>query len=341
MALVGVGDVVGNRYRIRGYLGRGTYGEVWRARDEHRLHDVALKLLPGIDRRAVWREATVLTALRDEHIVEVHNADIFGDMPYLDTALARCSLDKATPVWGVEPQQAVDWIRRALRGLDLCHRARLLHRDIKPSNLFLSQSGDAQLGDFGIAESMDAHGEANPLGDDLFTAPEVLRGRNCTVQSDIYGAALSLYILLTGRSPFVGITDRGDVAQAVERGTYPSLRDLAPHVSQTLALRVRKGMHPDPSKRYPSANEFDAALALPASPRRFAPQQPHQGHERCWTIAGKGAPVSVCLTPGGTSRTRAIRVSKGAPPRTVSKHSVEVPSAKVNIRLRQVFDDYR
>lgn len=99
------------------------------------------------DRGATWPEATILTALRSEHILEVHNADVFVDVPYLDTALADCSLDKRAYPRGAEPGLATDWMRRALRGLDLCHNRGLIHRDVKPENVFMTTQGDAQLGD--------------------------------------------------------------------------------------------------------------------------------------------------------------------------------------------------
>jgi serine/threonine protein kinase len=132
----------------------------------------------------------------------VNNADVDIDVPYLDTALARCSLDAEMTPYGIEPTRAVDYLRRALRGLELCHRSRLIHRDIKPGNLFLSIGGDAVLGDFGIAAMMDSNGLAEPGGDMRIRAPELHADSRSTSRTDAYSMAVTLYALLAGRMPF-------------------------------------------------------------------------------------------------------------------------------------------
>lgn len=150
------------RYLLKRQLGQSTVGEVWLAVDTHRGQEVALKLILNRDRPAAWHEAKVLTALQSPHILQVNNADVALDIPYLDTALAQCSLDKLSEPSGAEPTQATDWLRRALRGLNLCHSRRLLHRDVKPQNLFLSLNGDAQLPSLTVARLLDGRGGFRP-----------------------------------------------------------------------------------------------------------------------------------------------------------------------------------
>jgi eukaryotic-like serine/threonine-protein kinase len=265
------GAMIANRYRLEALLGRGGYGEVWRAFDTHRSHLVALKLILHRNRTATWHEASLLTALKDEHILEVNNADVAVDLPYLDTALAHCSLDAKSMPLGVEPGLAVDWMRRSLRGLALCHRRGLLHRDVKPHNIFLSASGDAKLGDFGIAQMMDAAGTADPEGDWQIRAPELFQGVRASVASDIYSSGVTLYALIAGRLPFDGINLMSDLEAAVSAGRYEPIRDAAPHVSQELADRIRKAMSLDPAQRFATASEFDNALSLRTRARRFTP----------------------------------------------------------------------
>ena len=138
---VGNEQVLRNRrYRLVRLIGQGAFGEVWEAIDTHRSHEptleshtVALKLITTRDRGATWHEASILTALKSDHILEVNNADIFVDVPYIDTVLAATSLDKQAFPVRVEPERATAWKRRALRGLELCHQHRLLHRDVKPA----------------------------------------------------------------------------------------------------------------------------------------------------------------------------------------------------------------
>lgn len=338
MALGAVGATIADRYRLEKFLGRGGYGEVWRAHDMYRNHTIALKLLLNRDRRQAWYEASLLTALSSPHILAVNNADVAVDVPYLDTTLAKCSLDAISQPIGVEPRLAIDWTRRALRGLNLCHRRGLLHRDVKPDNIFLTLEGDARLGDFGIAALMDSAGSATPDGDPRIWAPEFYQGARSTVASDIYAAAVTLYALLAGRMPF-NQTYQADLDAAIQAGDCPDIRDLAPHVSQALADKVRQGMSLEPSERYASASLFDSKLGgLPSRQRHFAPIPAHQGHDRCWQVEGKGAAMYVCVAvPQGSPRIdiETRRVNSGT---RMTQHCDQVKMKNLPARLRKIFN---
>ncbi len=336
-----VGDLIAGRYRLEAPLGSGGYGEVWRAFDTHRRHTVALKLMKGTDRRATWHEASLLTALSSQHILPVNNADVAVDVPYLDTALAKCSLDAVSEPWGVEPGTAIDWIRRALRGLDLCHRRGLLHRDVKPHNVFLTQEGDARLGDFGVAAIMDAAESADPHGDPRIRAPEFYTGGRATRASDVYSAAVTLYALLAGHLPFAHCITMPELQAAIENGDCPDLRDAAPHVSQALADRVRQGMALVPSHRFGTAAEFDSALSLPARSRQFTPMTPHAGHERCWRAEGKGTDLDVCVLDGTKSGHKCVETRHTKSGNHVKQHCDEVKERDLPKRLRKVFNRLR
>lgn len=329
MARFSVGERLGDRYRLLDFLGHGAYGEVWRALDEHRNLEVALKLL---SQGSNWSEAVVLTALKNRYILEVHNADQFLDLRYLDTAIAAGSLDRTYPP-PVEPRLAVSYMRQALRGLELCHARGLLHRDIKPANIFYDDNGDVRLGDFGIAVSVDANGEAAARGDPRYVSPESFTG-SINKRADIYAAGVSLWELLTGRRAFPQVTN-GALRAAIEAGDLPPLRDVAPHVSLALARIVRKAMSVDPADRFASAEEFDNALgALPPRQTQIFPLIPHAGHDRCWQTAGRRK-LMVCVS--GTS----IDVRQLSSGRAVKEHCSAPPTARLESTLRSVFDALR
>ncbi|WP_337360772.1 serine/threonine-protein kinase [Mycolicibacterium sphagni] len=334
------GELVANRYHLRRPLGTGTYGEVWEARDTHLGHDVALKLMHHQDKSTTWREAHLLTALRSEHILEVHNADAEFDVPYLDTALAACSLDAVMAPYGIEPTRAVDYVRRALRGLELCHRSQLLHRDIKPANLFLSIGGDALLGDFGIASVMDSNGFAEAGGDIRIRAPELHGGGGTSIRSDIYSMSVTLYALLAGRMPF-GQQYEADLIAAVQAGQYPHLRDIAPHVGRALADKVRKGMSVDPHSRYASAGEFDNALAIPVDARKFTPAAVDGDELRAWSGTGKGVDLRVSLRPSSRPRQYRIDTVGVRTNRRLLEHCGDIRERDAPTRLRRIFDGLR
>lgn len=341
MTLGAPGFLIATRYELQALIGGGAFGEVWRALDRHRNQVVALKLIRTLDKLATWNEASHLTALRSEHILEVNNADVFVDVPYLDTALANCSLDARAEPLGVEPGLAVDWMRRALRGLQLCHSRGLLHRDIKPQNVFLSLEGEAKLGDFGVAALMDASGTAPPHGDMRIAPPEYFAAGRASVASDVYSAACTLYALVTGHLPYSAITDPADLPPAITRGDYPRVRDQAPHVSQALAEKISKGMASDPCDRYTSAAEFDNALALPKRQRQFVPKQPHAGHSRCWSVVGGAADIQVCVSPGSRAGRHLVAARHVRSGNKISKYCTETTGGQLASRLRRIFNDLR
>ena len=102
--------------------------------------------------------------------------------------------------------KALDIARQLCAGLAAAHDRGVLHRDLKPANVMLDSAGKVRLMDFGLAAV--GAGEDIRAGTPAYMAPEQLRGREVTVQSDIYALGLVLYELFTGRRAFTAATLR-------------------------------------------------------------------------------------------------------------------------------------
>ena len=91
------------------------------------------------------------------------------------------------------------------KALELCEKQNIIHRDIKPANIFVSQTGDYKLGDFGIARIISkTTGASTKVGTNDYMAPEVYRGEIYGKTVDIYSLGLVLYRLLNNnRMPFL------------------------------------------------------------------------------------------------------------------------------------------
>ena len=305
--LTSPGDLFNGRYRLGAApLGSGQAGEVWPAFDTFRKWDVALKVLRNTEADDAWQEASRLTSLESPNILKVNNADLAIDVPFIDSELAtRGTVADESKPHGVSAARAVHLTRGVLRALQLCHDRGILHRDVKPANVFIGDTGDAMLGDFGCAGVMGSDGRAKPTGDPDIRPLDVLKGLQTSASSDVYAAALCLYAMMTGALPF-SIAAAGDFQQHrdnVEAG-IPDVRDVAPHVSLGLAMVIRKATAPRETDRYASAEEFSAALAKLKAPKsdaaRIRPSDvdagAHLDHHRCWRVVARsgGQESGVC-----------------------------------------------
>src|ERR1700758_1535311 len=113
--------------------------------------------------------------------------------------------------------------------LETAHRRETLHRDVKPANILLTEYGEPQLTDFGIARIIGGFETADGavMGSPAYTAPEVLLGEQPDVTSDVYSLASTLFCAGTGHAVFERRKGEQMVAQflRITRHPMPSLRD--------------------------------------------------------------------------------------------------------------------
>lgn len=333
------------RYEIHpvdGFLGRGGNGRVYRAWDKNQRQVVALKVLGrGLPRSYAFREAAELTRLGGDFILSVFNADVYHDVPYIAAELAPGG--SAADVLDNEPKGlgtdlAITWTRHLLAGLGVCHAARpaLIHRDVKPSNVFIRTADHAQLGDFGLVETPDAHGHVPGIGTPLYLPPEAHTAGHMTMRSDVYGAGLTLWELLTGASPFAGVPPH-NLPAAIVAGVRVRLYDLAPHVPPGLARIAEKAISVQPLDRYATAEEMDVALGhLKLPPRVWQEVESGNPAMREWLSSGGRASFKVTAEETGRQVTVETRHAGGAMQK-VRSGCFTVEKRRLPIELRTLF----
>jgi len=113
--------------------------------------------------------------------------------------------------------------------LETAHRRETLHRDVKPANILLTEYGEPQLTDFGIARIIGGFEteDGAVMGSPAYTAPEVLLGQSPGVSSDIYSLASTLFCAGTGHAVFERRKGEQMVAQflRITRHPMPNLRE--------------------------------------------------------------------------------------------------------------------
>lgn len=263
------GDVLVERYRIVGLLGKGGMGEVYRADDLKLGQPVAIKFLPpafsanpGILAR-FHNEVRLARQITHRNICRVHDIGEVDGEPYLTMELVGgenlASLLRR--IGRLPAERGIQIARQLCAGLSAAHELGVLHRDLKPENVMIDGRGIARITDFGLA----AIGSELPRGDvrsgtPAYMAPEQIEGREVTVRSDLYSLGLVLYEMFTGALAFQPAGTLAELAEQRREAviTHPSqvIAELDPAVERVI-LRC---LDPVPGQRPSSALAVAASL---------------------------------------------------------------------------------
>jgi class 3 adenylate cyclase/tRNA A-37 threonylcarbamoyl transferase component Bud32 len=278
------GDQLG-RYEIVAKLGEGGMGAVFRARDITNNQQVAIKVLHRAAQlktqalRRFQKEARVLAALKNPHITNLIEVNEEAGRHYIVLEYVEgIDLHRALKHHGpLPPRVALSIVADAARGLLDAHQRDMIHRDIKPENILLEQ-GDrwlagetnafvprARLTDFGIARQIDqsqslAMTQAGGLlGTPLYMSPEQCKGSEVGPQADVYSLGVTLFQMLTGRTPF----QADEPLKLIGMHCYepaPFVRQFESRISDTVNAIVAKCLAKDPAARYADAGHLLEAL---------------------------------------------------------------------------------
>jgi eukaryotic-like serine/threonine-protein kinase len=276
-------------YEIRGPLGEGGMGEVYRAVDTRLHRDVAVKVLPSTvaddpDRIARFeQEARATAALNHPNIVAVHDVGSAGGSTFVVTELLTGGTMRERIGGGPLPlRKTMEFALRILSGLAAAHDRGITHRDLKPDNIFVTADGQVKILDFGLAKMTQSFGAASAgematvtgarttpgliLGTVGYMAPEQVRGLPSDHRTDIFAFGAILYEMLSGRRAFQAATT-ADTLSAILTADPVELPRLESSVSPSVAAVMRRCLEKDPSDRFQSARDVGFALeaVLPRS----------------------------------------------------------------------------
>ncbi len=260
------------KYEIRGALGKGAMGVVYRGYDPLIERVVAIKTIrkdlvdPELAAQYMARfrnEAKAAGRLNHPNIVGVYEygedeAVTYIAMEYVDGTGLREHLNRSA---SFDFAQLVALLTQLLSALDFAHGMGVVHRDIKPSNLIVTAGGQLKVADFGIArvDTSNLTMAGMVIGTPSYMSPEQCRGIEADARSDLFSAGIVLYELLTGEKPFRGNVEAITYKICNEEPVPPSrlskLR-LPPAVDQLVATALAKA----PRNRFQNARQFNDAL---------------------------------------------------------------------------------
>ena len=214
--LVG-GQILNDRYEIRGELGAGGMGRVYRALDLDLGGELALKtvLSPSggrsEDEDRLLREVQICRKLTHHNIVRVHDMGRFPGGIFITMELLKGEgLDEVIEREGALDLGKIRYILLEIcRALSEAHRSGVIHRDLKPGNVMLLVDERVKVLDFGIAREVEAStghltATGEVIGSPLYMSPEQIQGKKLGAASDLYALGVIAFTLLTGSEPFLG-----------------------------------------------------------------------------------------------------------------------------------------
>jgi eukaryotic-like serine/threonine-protein kinase len=256
------------QFEVQELLGRGGFGEVYRARDTRLDRTVALKVLrPEVAtdelRERLRREAVAASALNHPGICAVHDlVEAGGRLLIVMEMVEGRRLADVVSAGPLPPSEAVEVTLAIAAALDEAHRAGILHRDVKPANVMVEPGGHVKVLDFGLAKRTAGSGaaagreltrEGMAVGTLSYMSPEQLLAGHVDERSDLFSLGVVLYEMVTGRRPFQGSSAIA-TADAILHSPPPPLE--TPAVPERLDAVMRRLLEKDPARRFASAREL-------------------------------------------------------------------------------------
>jgi len=265
-----IGQTV-SHYHILGKLGGGGMGVVYEAEDTRLARHVALKFIPqemAKDRKSLdrfIREARAASQLNHPGICTIHDIEDMNGHPFIVMEkLEGTSLKDLMRSRRMETDEILDIGIQTADALAASHAKGIIHRDIKPANIFVSQTGQVKILDFGLAKMIhDPNSSEAALEDSLtamgvipgtavYMSPEQARGEELDPRSDLFSLGVVLYEMATGKKPFA----TGNVIttlDAVLNQKPVSPLQLNPKMPRDLEGIIGRAMEKERGHRYPNA----------------------------------------------------------------------------------------
>jgi len=297
-------------YLLSDKLGEGGMGAVYRAAraDEQYEKEVAIKLVKAgytseLTLRRFRAERQILAKLDHPNIARLFDGGVTEDgTPYFVMELVKGEpIDEYCDSRRLNINGRLQLFCRVCAAVQYAHQNLVVHRDLKPGNILVTPEDVPKLLDFGIARILNpetAPSMVEPTRTMLrmmtpeYASPEQVKGEAITTASDVYSLGVVLYVLLTGRHPYLlptrsqqalmnaicekdplkpsSIVLQNVASQEVEqrRGITPGARKLVRRLAGDLDTIVLTALRKEPADRYSSAGDLAADI------RRFLVDEP-------------------------------------------------------------------
>jgi len=273
-APISEGHVIAGRYEIKGRLGKGGMGVIYRAHDRMLDEPVALKVLrqeyldtPGMDER-FRSEIKLARKVGHKNVCRIYEYGEAERIRYIAMELIEGTdlkhrLDSTEG--GLPVEEAYETAIQTASGLQAIHELGIIHRDLKTPNIMLDPAGRVKLMDFGIAKDAAQAGPSRltsagfVMGTPEYMSPEQCRGATLDFRSDIYSLGVVLYEVFTGDLPFRADTPIATVMKQI-REPFVASPEAVRKIPKPMLAVLQKMLEKRPEDRYPDTAAVVEAL---------------------------------------------------------------------------------
>ncbi|XP_020490807.1 death-associated protein kinase 3 [Labrus bergylta] len=251
-------------YEMGEELGSGQFAIVRKCKEKSSGDEYAAKFIKkrrlsssrrGVSREEIEREVNILREIQHSNIITLH--DIFENKTDVILILELVSggelFDFLAEKESLTEEEATQFLKQILDGVQYLHSKRIAHFDLKPENIMLLDKNvpnpRIKLIDFGIAHQIKAGNEfKNIFGTPEFVAPEIVNYEPLGLEADMWSIGVITYILLSGASPFLGETKQETLTN-ISAVNYDFDEEYFSNTSELAKDFIRRLLVKDPKKR--------------------------------------------------------------------------------------------
>ncbi|XP_068169931.1 death-associated protein kinase 2 isoform X1 [Antennarius striatus] len=251
-------------YEIGEVLGSGQFAIVKRCKEKSTGIEYAAKFIKkrqsrasrrGVRREEIEREVDILQQIQHPNIISLH--DVYENRTDVVLILELVSggelFDFLAQKESLSEEEATQFIKQILDGVQYLHAKRITHFDLKPENIMLLDRNVAlpriKLIDFGLAHKIEAGADfKNIFGTPEFVAPEIVNYEPLGLEADMWSIGVITYILLSGASPFLGDSKQETLGN-ISAMNYDFDEELFSNTSELAKSFIRQLLEKDRRKR--------------------------------------------------------------------------------------------
>jgi serine/threonine protein kinase len=243
---------VDEKYQIIAEIGKGTYGKVYKCREQETGTICALKKINILEKLGGFplntiREINLLRALHHDNIIGLRaivTSSIskfgFSEESAVYLAFDYCEFDLYGLLYGAESilsiMHVISYIKQMLIALKVCHDNHIVHRDLKPANLFVTRGNVLRLGDFGLARKIAQDRDVCYTSKVItlyYRAPELLLGCQAYgYEVDMWSIGCIIYEMIT-KQPLFQATLRSGSTHVQDSDQCEAIWNICGHPNVT------------------------------------------------------------------------------------------------------------